>query len=171
MRLMLDLLRDLVSHKGYANAAMLGAMAASEPAIADRDVSALLHHVLLANRFWLLTILGLPFDVAEEARTSDSFAELVARYARLQEQESAWLASATPADLDRVLQDPQIPGGQCSVAQALTQVCMHSHGHRAQCAKLLRRHGAVAPVTDFIWWLAHRPAPSWPTIASPPLGQ
>jgi uncharacterized damage-inducible protein DinB len=164
---MLELLRDLVSHKGYANAAILGAVGASAPAADDRDLNELLHHVLLANRFWILTILGLRFDVHDEARPSSSFGELVLRYASTQEQESMWLATATAADLDRVLQDPQIPGGQCTVAQALTQMCMHSHGHRAQCAKLLRRHGAVPPMTDFIWWLGSRPATSWPATGAP----
>jgi uncharacterized damage-inducible protein DinB len=54
-----------------------------------------------------------------------------------------------------------IPGGKCSVAQALMQVCMHSHGHRAQCAKLLRRHGGLPPMTDFISWLEARRIAEW----------
>ena len=54
---------------------------------------------------------------------------------------------------------PLIPGGRCSVMQAWLQVCLHSHGHRAQLAKLLRAHGGEPPVTDFISWLATRPAP------------
>jgi uncharacterized damage-inducible protein DinB len=78
-------------------------------------------------------------------------------YRTLQEQESAWIARADEAALGRVLENPRIPGGRCSVAQALMQVCLHSLGHRAQCAKLLRRHGGVAPTTDFILWLATRP--------------
>jgi hypothetical protein len=57
-----------------------------------------------------------------------------------------------------VLENVLIPGGRCTVAQAVMQVCMHSHGHRAQCAKLLRWHGGVPPMTDFILWLASRPA-------------
>jgi uncharacterized damage-inducible protein DinB len=76
-------------------------------------------------------------------------------------QEFDWLAGATHADLARVMRDPQIPGGACSVAQALMQVCLHSHGHRAQCAKLLRRHGGQLPMTDFIAWLVARPPAEW----------
>ena len=38
------------------------------------------------------------------------------------------------------------------------QVCMHSHGHRAQIAKMFRRHGGVPPMTDFIIWLVNKPA-------------
>ena len=157
----LEVLRDLVAHQGYANAAVLNAVHTNEAAASDAEVPKLLHHILVANRFWLLTILGLPFSLEEEARAS-SFDALVQRYSSTHEQERTWLASATEADLGRVLYDALIPGGACSIGQAWMQVCMHSHGHRAQCAKLLRSHGGVPPVTDFIWWLASRPAAEWP---------
>ena len=160
---MLDTLRDLVAHKGYANAALLSAIRQNAAAAADPELSELLHHVLLANRFWLVTVLGQRFVLEDEARRADSFDELVQRYAATQGQESAWLAAATEGDLERVLEDPQIPGGRCSVAQAYLQVCLHSLGHRAQAAKLLRRHGVVPPTLDFILWLASRPTAPWPT--------
>jgi hypothetical protein len=41
------------------------------------------------------------------------------------------------------------------------QVCLHSHGHRSQGAKLLRRHGGVPPPADFILWLATLPQADW----------
>jgi len=156
---MLEMLRDLVAHKGHANAALLDAIRQNETAAADPELRELLHHVLIANRFWLLTVLGLPFVFEDESRPSSSFAAVIERYGRTQEQESAWLAAATEADLSRVLQSPLIPGGSCSVSHALMQVCLHAHGHRAQCAKLLRRHGGVPPNTDFIVWLANRAMP------------
>jgi uncharacterized damage-inducible protein DinB len=165
---MLERLRDLVAHKGYANAAILSAVGDHEAAAADRELNALLHHVLLANRFWMLAILGLPFAAEDESRPSRSFGELVQRFASTQEQESRWLAAASEADLARVLRDPLIPGGQCSVAEALLQVCMHSHGHRAQVATRLRQHGAVPPPTDFINWLTSRPAAAWPLSVTLP---
>ena len=104
---------------------------------------------------------GLPFVFEDESLPSSSFDELIQRYGRTHEQQSAWLAAATEPDLARVLESALIPGGKCSVAQALMQVCMHSHGHRAQCAKLLRRHGGVPPMTDFILWLETRPTAEW----------
>jgi uncharacterized damage-inducible protein DinB len=159
---MLASVHDLVTHKGYANATMLSAIAANGGAVVDFELSELLHHVLLANRFWLLTVLDEPFVLDVEARRSGSFGDLVQRYAAMQDRESAWLAAATESDLERILEDPQIPGGRCSVAQAFLQVCLHTHGHRAQAAKLLRRHGVVPPTLDFILWLAGRPAAAWP---------
>ena len=153
---MLEMLRDLVAHKGHANAVMLGAIRQNDAAAADPELRELLEHVLVANRFWLLTVLGLPFVFEDESRSSTSFDALIERYCSTQEQESAWLAAATEADLARMLESPLIPAGRCLIAQALMQVCMHAHGHRAQAAKLLRRHGGVPPNTDFILWLANR---------------
>jgi uncharacterized damage-inducible protein DinB len=158
---MLEMLRDLVAHKGYANAAVLGAIRQNGAAVSDPELCALLHHVLLANRFWLLAVLGLPFVFEDESRPASSFDALVQQYCRTHALESKWIAAATDADLARVLESSLIPGGRCSVSQALMQVCMHSHGHRAQCAKLLRRHGGVPPETDFIVWLANRSVAEW----------
>ena len=158
---MLEMLRDLVAHKGHANAVLLTAIRQHPTAASDSEVWELLHHILLANRFWLVTVLGLPFDHDDEARPSASFDALIQRYSRTQAQEVMWLETATEDDLARTLEDDRIPNGSCSVAQALMQVCLHSHGHRAQCAKLLRRHGAVPPPTDFILWLTNRPRAEW----------
>ena len=158
---MLEMLRDMVAHKGHANAALFSAIRQNDAAVSDPELFDLLHHILLANRFWLLTALGLPFVFEDESRRSSSFDALSQRYGSMQELESSWLATATDADLGRVRQSALIPGGQCSVAQAMVQVCLHSHGHRAQCAKLLRGHGGVPPMTDFIAWLASRPTAEW----------
>jgi uncharacterized damage-inducible protein DinB len=158
---MLEMLRDLIAHKGHANAAMLTAIRQNDAAAADPELRELLHHILVANRFWLRSVLGLPFAFEDEARAPSSFDALIERYCGTQEEESAWLATATAADLARRLESPLIPGGTCSVSQAWMQVCLHSHGHRAQCAKLLRRHGGVPPMTDFILWLTSRPGADW----------
>ena len=158
---MLEMLRDLIAHKGHANAALLSAIRQNPTAASDPELWELLHHILLANRFWLLTVLGSPFVHEDEARPSRSFDVLIQRYCSTQAQEEAWLETATEGDLARMLEDALIPNGECSVSQALMQVCLHSHGHRAQCAKLLRRHGGVPPPTDFILWLTSRPRAEW----------
>lgn len=159
---MLRMLRDVIEHKGYANAALLTAVRRHSVAAADPDLLGLLQHILLANRFWLLAVTGQPFALEEESRPAPSFDALVQQYARTQTAEAAWLGTATAGDLERTLHDPSIPGGECSVAHAVMQVCLHSHGHRAQAAKLLRRYGGTPPATDFILWLAERPQAEWP---------
>jgi uncharacterized damage-inducible protein DinB len=150
---LLEMLRDLVAHKGHANAALLTAIQQHKAAVSDPEVLELLHHILIANRFWLLTVQGLGFVLENESRPSDSFDDLVQRYERTHAQESAWLDTASESDLGRIVEHPLIQSGKCSVSHALLQVCLHSHGHRAQCAKLLRRHGGVPPATDFILWV------------------
>jgi uncharacterized damage-inducible protein DinB len=158
---MIEMLRDLVAHKGYANAALLTAIRLHPTAACDPELWELAHHILLANRFWLRTVLGLPFVQEDEARSSPSFDALVQRYRSTQAEEEAWLETATEGALERVLEDTRIPNGHCSVSQAFMQMCLHSHGHRAQCATLLRRHGGASPPTDFILWLTSRPRAEW----------
>ena len=158
----LDLLRDLVAHKDYANAAFLSSVQRSDDAARDPEVCELLHHVLVSNRFWVSAVLGLPFSVEEEVRSSRTLSELVKGFRETQEMETAWFQRAGAADLARIIEGALIPGGTRTVAQALLQVCLHSHGHRAQCAKLLRRHGVTPPATDFIVWVGSRDEAEWP---------
>jgi uncharacterized damage-inducible protein DinB len=158
---MIETLRDLVAHKGYANAALFRAIRNTPAAAADPALLALLHHILLANRFWLLSMLEQPFVLEDESRPASSVEALARRYAEMQSLEAAWLGAAAPADLERPLTGPLIPGGVCTVAQALLQVCLHSHGHRAQAAKMLRAQGGTPPATDFILWLTTRPPAEW----------
>jgi uncharacterized damage-inducible protein DinB len=165
---MLEMLRDLVAHKGHANDALLNAVRRNRAAAADAELLELLHHILIANRFWLLTILGLPFVHEDEARLSPSFDACIQRFTSTHAQEAAWLETATEVDLARILVDARIPNGRCSVSQAFMQVILHSHGHRAQCAKLLRRHGSVLPITDFILWLTSRPEAGSAAGGAPP---
>lgn len=159
---MIEMLRDLVQHKGYANAALLATVASSPDATADAQIAELLHHVLIANRFWASSIVGEPFVVDGEVRSPTSLPALVDAFRTVQALEDAWLAQASDADLAMDVAGPLVPGGRCTVAQAVTQVCLHSLGHRAQCAKMLRRHGVTAPMTDFVMWLVERPLAQWP---------
>ncbi len=152
---------DLVAHKSYADAAVLHAIQQCDAASADMEIRTLLHHILVSNRFWLLTILGEPFVADVEMRVPDSIDELVLAYQATHEREMSWLVTATDADLSQTLEHPLIPGKRCSVAQALLQVCLHSHGHRAQIAKMLRRLGGRPPAIDFILWLKDRHAPDF----------
>ena len=153
---MLQMIRDLVAHKGHANTLILNAIGNHPNAAADPGIVGLLHHILLANRFWFLTIRGERFDLERETAAPAALDELIDLYAATQREEEAWMARATAEDLERLLENQMIPGGRCTVAQGIVQVCMHSQGHRAQLAKMLRRHGGTPPMTDFILWLSLR---------------
>lgn len=158
---MIDLLRDLVRHKGYANAALLRSIRGHQPAAADQELRELLHHIILADRFWLSLILGRVFVLEVESRTPESLEDVAEQFRQTHAEELDWLSNVRDRDLERSLETPFIPGRSFSVAQAMTQVCMHSQGHRAQCAGRLRLLGGTPPVTDFIHWLAERRAADW----------
>ena len=159
---MLQMIRDLMAHKEQANTQMLTAIREHPEAARDREFLELLHHTLVSNRFWTLTCLGRTFDLAQETIVPATLQELIEGCDATQREEREWMMRATEADLAKTMDSPLIPGTRCSVAQALVQVCMHSQGHRAQCAKMLRRLGGTPPMTDFILWLANRP----PTVQS-----
>lgn len=158
---MLAMLQDLVRHKVHANAALLKAIRQSEAAAQDQELRKTLHHILLANRFWFSLALGVAFDAGIESQIPESLEAITARYRETHSQELEWVSQLQESDLARSLETPYIPGRQFSLAQASMQVCMHSHGHRSQCATRLRLVGGIPPAMDFILWLKDRPAPDW----------
>ena len=159
---MTETLRSLMAHKWHADAAMLSAIRGNEAAAGDPEIRDLLLHTLVSNRFWMLTVQGLPFDLDAESRAPASLDALIARYRSTQQEEAAWLAGATEAGLAKTVTHRFMPGSQFSTMEGLTQVCLHSQGHRSQIAKMFRRHGGQPPMTDYILWLVERPAPAWP---------
>jgi len=153
---------DLIAHKGFADAALLSAIAQHPLASTDVPLRTLLHHMLVSNRFWLLSIVGEPFHAEVETRVPDSLDTVIERFRSTHARETEWIAHVTDETLSRTLESALIPGGRCVVSDAVLQVCLHSQGHRAQCAKMLRALGGVPPATDFILWRMDRPAPGWP---------
>ena len=138
------MLQDLVHHKNYGNAALLNSIKKNEQASADPELRRLLHHIILANRFWVALFLRHPFDIDSESRVPESLDAVVALYRETNEREDQWISELHDADLDRVVMTPFIPDRSFSLAQALMQVCLHSQGHRAQCATKLRAlEGAI----------------------------
>lgn len=164
---MLAMLHDLVRHKWYADARLVAAVQSSEATANDQEIRELLHHIILANRFWLATTLGQPFVLETEQVVPHTLDEVIQLYGDTYRQENEWLSSLTDAGLEKRIESSFFPGRSYSVAEAYMQVCMHSHGHRAQCLKRLRALGVVRPTLDFILWLKERrPAPEWPTVST-----
>lgn len=158
------MLRDLVHHKAWASSVLLTAIQNSVRAADDDGLRTLLHHIILANRFWLFSCLDRPFTIDAESQVPGSLREVVELFRSTHVMEGKWVAEADDAVLERRLEGPLIPGGSCSIAQAYLQVCMHSQGHRSQCASRLRGLGGEPPVTDFIVWLVERPVAQWSSV-------
>jgi len=161
---MIDMIQDLVRHKWNANAALLSAVRHHDAAARDEELRKLLHHILIANRYWLYLTLHKEFMREEESRIPDGLDAVIARYKATEAEELEWLAQCQASDLHQVLlpQSPLLGGQGFSVSQAMMQVCLHSVGHRAQCATRLRALGGTPSNTDFILWLKDRPAAAWP---------
>jgi uncharacterized damage-inducible protein DinB len=159
---MLALFRDLFAHQAYADAAMLEAIRQHEAAAHDEQLRSLLHHTLVAHRFWVLLSQDLPFVREAEALVPESLEAIAARYREAQTRERQWLATLQESDLDRLLESPFFEGRRYAVRDGLMQVCLHSQGHRSQCASTLRALGGVPPGLDYVLWIkADRPAPAW----------
>jgi uncharacterized damage-inducible protein DinB len=158
---MLATLRDLFCHQAFTDAALLNAIRRHETAARDPELRRLLHHTLVAHRYWVQLGQGLPFSLDEETKLPDSLDLIVARYQATQVEEHVWLDALRESDLARAVESPFFPGRLIAIGDALMQVCMHSHGHRSQCATRLRALGGEPPSLDFILWLKDRPVPVW----------
>src|SRR5215469_5378791 len=107
---MLTMLRDLIQHKVQANAALLKAIRQHDKAAQDEELRKLLHHILLANRFWFMLSLGRELDVKKESQVPESLEQIAARYRETHEEELTWIFQIHEADLARKLETPFIPG-------------------------------------------------------------
>jgi uncharacterized damage-inducible protein DinB len=146
---MLAMTHDLVRHKWYADASLLAAIQRYITAAQDQQLRELLHHIILANRFWVTQILGKPFAHEEESHVPETLMQIVGLISGNPISGAGWLSQLTEAGLDRTFQTGFHSGQSFSVAQAMMQICMHSQGHRAQCATRLRSMGGVPACARF----------------------
>ena len=147
---------QLIRHKWWANGNMLRAVAQHEAAARDEELRKLLHHILIANRYWLLLAIGEAWDDARERPVPESMNTLVERFAETERAEMDWLVKLTQAELERRVQPRALPDVTVSIAEAVMQVCLHSHGHRSQCATRMRALRATPPAMDFVLWVKGR---------------
>ena len=158
---MLEMLQELVGHKVWANASLVRAVRGHEAAAADDDLRVLLHHIIVADRFWFATNRGREFDAGRETDVPRALDEVARRFRETHDAELRWIAQLDERELERQIETTYIPGRRYSVAQAVMQVCLHSHGHRAQAATRLRSLGGTPPPMDYVLWLRERPAATW----------
>ena len=140
---------------------MIDAIRRHEIAARDQAILTLLHHILFAHRFWIHACQGLPFAMECESRVPGSLDAILSMYQETQKQEREWLAQLSEADLTRTVESAFLPGRRIPVREGLLQVCLHSQGHRSQCAARLKQLGGAPPGTDYIVWTKDRPMPPW----------
>src|SRR5690348_12547658 len=78
---MLPLIEELIRHKWWANYNLLRSVERHQAAREDGELRTLLHHILIANRYWLLLALGQPFIDEDERRMPETHANLIDRFA------------------------------------------------------------------------------------------
>ena len=151
---MLSMIQELIRHKWWADASLLRAIEQHPLAAEDEELRKMLHHILVSNRFWLLTIVGQPFVREDEMLVPGSLAGVIERLNLTERLESQWLSEAKEPDLEHTLETRSSRLGiDVSVKQAILQICMHTQGHRAQCATRLRLLGGTPPGMDFVLWV------------------
>ena len=74
--MLLATLHDLVQHKNHANASLLNAISAHQQASTDAELRALLHHIIVTNRFWLSLFLDESFDLNRESKFRSHYRSL-----------------------------------------------------------------------------------------------
>lgn len=164
-------LRDLVRHLGWADATVWQAILANQPSSLDSKLGFWLHHIHMVQHAFTRLWRGEGLDLPQLSELGDpqSLAQW-GRQASLQIQ--AYLADASPADLDRELAIPWSarvearfgqPAHAITVAESVLQVAMHSAHHRGQVNARFRELGGSPPLVDFIAWLWFgRPEAQWP---------
>ena len=154
---MLKSINELIRHKWWANSNLLHAIAEHKPAAEDSALRKVLHHILIANRYWLLLTLGQTFREQDEVQIPESHESMIESYSATEELEIEWLSAVKESDLERRIQPPALPDLSVTVAEAILQVSLHSQGHRSQCASRLRALGGTPLPTDFVLWVRDQP--------------
>ncbi len=160
-------LKALYAHNSYANNLVLGVVARLSDEELRRESSpshgsayALLRHMLLAEAFFLAAAQARPLDVPALA----TFADLPPFVERLARDSTAFLASATQPDLDRVVPIRlRERAFQFPVWQLLVQALTHSIHHRGELSIVLSNLGYPLPTLDIIIPFAEQSGQPWGT--------
>jgi uncharacterized damage-inducible protein DinB len=157
-----DHLRDLHRHMGWADAAWFQTWADSgfrdDPDLLQRT-----QHTVDIQVAFLMVLreedVAFPGD-----RPAPEFARLRALAGRNHQAYGQLFEGMAPDGLARSVRVPWFPGDPCrvSVADALTQVAMHTQHHRGQLMTRLRQLGGQPQNVDYIIWAwKDRPEARW----------
>ncbi|HEY3270547.1 MAG TPA: DinB family protein [Geothrix sp.] len=158
---MTGLLKDLLSHQAWADAMFFHAWGKSEFR-EDPELRTRTGHLVDVQKAFLGVLKG--ETEVPEARPIQGFEELKRCCQGNHETFRALGRGLDEASLARIVRVPWFPDPPClvSVAEALTQVCLHTQHHRAQNMMRLKALGAGPKNVDYIIWLwKQRPDPRW----------
>jgi uncharacterized damage-inducible protein DinB len=154
---MLEMIRALYHHMAWADAQVLGAVAAYPAASEDEELRRMLHHIVVVQRFFLSQLQPRAFDYEKEKlapATQDGMARL---FRETHADELAYIDSVGADALLPVMETGHFATIRPTVGEMMMQVVMHSQHHRGQVASRLRELGGAPPTVDFILWVRDRP--------------
>ncbi len=150
-----SLIRDLLDHQLWADAEHWRVIGATAAAREDKAIRDRLHHIHQVQRFFI-------WAVGDRAQTPtpttpDQFSsfDTLADYARgAHDVISSFRDDVADARLHESIVVPWFkdPPLTLRISEALAQMAMHSHHHRAQNATRIRELGGNPPPTDLIVW-------------------
>lgn len=173
----LDVLRDLIQHMEWADAAVWRAVLTHEGARHDTRLHDLLRHLHSVQKMFLLVWRGESIIAefkafAEIPDASGLQQRAIAYYPELRRfLETLDSASMTRGIVMPFLDEFEKKLGETfavpTLAETMFQVTSHSTYHRGQVNARLREVGGEPPLVDYIAWLWFgRPAPDWTTSAA-----
>ena len=149
-------LRDLYDHHAWSMDRLLPLALevppeqAAKPWGAAGGLTAILDHILSAERAWLTRFQARSRVARADAET---VAEVRARWVVLQAEMRAFLADLEPADLARLLSRYPHPRDRGTLGAAIMHVLMHGAQHRAEAAELLTQLGHSPGQLDYMEFL------------------
>ncbi len=148
----------LYAYNRWANARLLVAASPLSGALLDKNLSsshqsmfATLRHIAWGEWLWL--------DRWRERQATGNnpiecadLTTLRVRWRAIEEEQTQFLSSIAPADLERLIsyENPVGTRWAYSLRQMLQHVVNHSTYHRGQVAGMLRQVGATPPATDLL---------------------
>jgi uncharacterized damage-inducible protein DinB len=156
------LLHDLLAHQFWADTELWNAVAANTAARTDKALHDRFHHLHQVQRFFVWAVTEGPLQPKMTKPADYPSIDALRDYARGSHQQiRECVASLTE---ERLGQSVVIPWFRekpltITITEALTQLAMHSHHHRAQNATRLREVGGEPPAVDLIvWYWKDRPS-------------
>ena len=149
-------LRDLYDHHAWsmdrllARALEVAPEQAAQPWGAAGGLTAILDHILSAERAWLRRFQARSRVAWVEAET---VADVQGRWFVLQAEVRAFLAGLGPADLDRHIVRNPLPRDRGTLGAGITHVIMHAAQHTAEAAELLTQLGHSPGQLDYMEFL------------------
>lgn len=148
-----DEARTHIRYSSWASRKLLDAALQLTPEQLQRDLNVshkgvleTLNHIHMADRAWLLRVLGAPMEPPSEA--------IGIEWPKIQRRWEEWTGSLTDADLPRAIDYKDMRGNahRSALFQIVLHVVNHATLHRGQVMAMMRQLGVAPPPTDLIFY-------------------